>query len=69
MFLSLKKFAYDKEKMVQQAFLTLRRGVIERICPPELSHLTMDELKSKLTFLACTMSKERLRTYADGILK
>jgi hypothetical protein len=65
MFLSLKKFAYDKEKMVQQAFLTLRRGVIERICPPELSHLTMDELKSKLTFLACTMSKERLRTYAD----
>jgi hypothetical protein len=25
----------------------------------------MDELKSKLTFLACTMSKERLRTYAD----
>jgi hypothetical protein len=65
MFLSLKKFAYDKEKMIQQAFLTLRRGVIERICPPELSHLTMDELKSKLVSLACTMSKERLRTYAD----
>uniref|UniRef100_A0AC34GWC8 Uncharacterized protein n=1 Tax=Panagrolaimus sp. ES5 TaxID=591445 RepID=A0AC34GWC8_9BILA len=65
MFLSLKKFAYDKEKMVQQAFLTLRRGVIERICPPELSHLTMDELKAKLVNLACTMSKERLRTYAD----
>uniref|UniRef100_A0A914Y5M9 Uncharacterized protein n=1 Tax=Panagrolaimus superbus TaxID=310955 RepID=A0A914Y5M9_9BILA len=65
MFLSLKKFAYDKEKMVQQAFLTLRRGVIERICPPELSHLTMDELKAKVVNLACTMSKERLRTYAD----
>uniref|UniRef100_A0AC35GXM7 Uncharacterized protein n=1 Tax=Panagrolaimus sp. PS1159 TaxID=55785 RepID=A0AC35GXM7_9BILA len=65
MFLSLKKFAYDKEKMIQQAFLTLRRGVIERICPPELSHLTMDEIKSKLVSLACTMSKERLRTYAD----
>jgi hypothetical protein len=65
MFVSLKKFAYDKEKMVQQAFLTLRRGVIERICPPELSHLTMDELKSRIVSLACTMSKERLRTYAD----
>lgn len=37
MFVSLKKFAYDKEKMIQQAFLTLRRGLIERICPSELS--------------------------------
>uniref|UniRef100_A0A7E4ZZN7 NET domain-containing protein n=1 Tax=Panagrellus redivivus TaxID=6233 RepID=A0A7E4ZZN7_PANRE len=65
MFLSLKKFAYDKEKMVENAFTTLRRGAIERICPPELEHLTVDELKERLIKLGSTMSKERLRSYAD----
>uniref|UniRef100_A0AC34RE96 Uncharacterized protein n=1 Tax=Panagrolaimus sp. JU765 TaxID=591449 RepID=A0AC34RE96_9BILA len=51
--------------MVQQAFLTLRRGVIERICPVELQNFSLDELKTRLVNLAGTMSKERLRSYAE----